>query len=246
MSDTTYNVNFFTPKSEAAKANMKVVVTMLIVWFVAVFGFQFLLNAMNTPTPEPMHAVYAKAWAAVSNGAGTEADKKDLAKALLMVLGKNVALQPADKPILKNALSAVVRGLGVQDSDPQAAATAIGLGTDAFDPLLASILKSSLVPVTSDVISDEHKLALPRIMDLYLIHNRSALTDTRFMGFPFHYWFTAQFLLIMFVGLCWLFCYMTDVANVKHNLEQEGVEPNLAATIPVGNASEKKPEDKKE
>ncbi|OGK04764.1 MAG: hypothetical protein A2W80_14900 [Candidatus Riflebacteria bacterium GWC2_50_8] len=243
MSDATYNVNFFTPKSEAAKANKRVVVTMLIVWFVAVFGFQFLLTATNSPTPEPTHAVYAKAWPAVSGGAGTEADKKELARALLMVLGKNVSLRAADKPILKGALSAVVRGLGVQDSDPQAAATAIGLGTDGFDPLLVSILKSSLVPVTSDAISDEHKLALPKIMDLYLIHNRSALTDTRFLGFPFHYWFTAQFLLIMFVGLCWLFCYMTDVANIKYNLEQEGAAPNLAATAkPAENTAEDKKE----
>ncbi|MBU1106664.1 MAG: DUF4212 domain-containing protein [Candidatus Riflebacteria bacterium] len=243
MSDVTYNVNFFTPKSEAAKANKRVVMTMLIVWFVAVFGFQFMLTAMNTPTPEPMHAVYAKAWPEVSSGAGSEVDKKDLARSLLMVLGKNVSLRAADKPILKSALSAVVRGLGVQDSDPQAAATAIGLGTDGFDPLLVSILKSSLVPVTSDVISDEHKLALPKIMDLYLIHNRSALTDTRFLGFPFHYWFTAQFLLIMFVSLCWLFCYMTDIANVKYNLEQEGVEPNLAVTA---KPAENTPEEEKE
>ena len=109
----------------------------------------------------------------------------------------------------------------MQDSDPKAAATAIGLGSESFDPLLASVLKSSLVAVTSDSISESDKSALPTIMELYLVHNRSTLTDTRFLGFPFHYWYTSQFLLILFVSLCWIFCYMTDASNIRHNLETD-------------------------
>jgi hypothetical protein len=58
MSESSYDVNFFSPRSEAAIANKKVVSTMLLVWFVAVFGFQFLLAALNKPVPEPMHAVF--------------------------------------------------------------------------------------------------------------------------------------------------------------------------------------------
>jgi len=41
--------------------------------------------------------------------------------------------------------------------------------------------------------------ALPKIMKLYLTHNQSFLTDTKFLGFPFHYFYTAEFLLILFV-----------------------------------------------
>jgi putative solute:sodium symporter small subunit len=146
-----------------------------------------------------------------------------------MVLGKNVSLRESDKPVLRSVLSAVVYSLGVKNVDPQAAAAAIGLGTDGFEPLLVSILKSSLVAVTSEIISEEHKKALPGIMDLYLVHNRSVLTDTRFLGFPFHYWYSAQFLLILFVGLCWLFCYMTDVSNRRFSLETEVPELETAS-----------------
>ncbi len=33
----------------------------------------------------------------------------------------------------------------------------------------------------------------------------SWLTDARFMGFPFHYWFTGQFAILAFLLLCLLF-----------------------------------------
>jgi putative solute:sodium symporter small subunit len=56
-------------------------------------------------------------------------------------------------------------------------------------------------------------------MELYLIHNRSVLTDTIFLGFPFHYFYTAVFLLILFVGLCWLYCVRTDMFNKKYGIE---------------------------
>jgi putative solute:sodium symporter small subunit len=228
MSDGMYDVSFFSPKSDAAKANMKVVVIMLIVWAVAVFGFQFLLAATNQPTPEPAHAQFTKAWPVVLSGAASDQDKRELARSLLLVLGKNVALRAADKPVLKNALNVAVHGLGVHDGNLQAAVAAIGLGNDGFDPLLVSILRAFLVPTPSPVLSENDKTALPKIMDLFLIHNRSALTDTPFLGFPFHYWYTAQFLLILFVGLCWLFCYMTDASNRKYNLEQSEPEPASA------------------
>ena len=56
-------------------------------------------------------------------------------------------------------------------------------------------------------------------MGLYLIHNRSVLTDTKFLGFPFHYFYTAVFLLILFVGLCWLYCIRTDMFHKKYGIE---------------------------
>ena len=56
-------------------------------------------------------------------------------------------------------------------------------------------------------------------MRLYLVHNRSVLTDTRFLGFPFHYFYTAVFLLILFVGLCWVYCVRIDYFNRKYGID---------------------------
>jgi putative solute:sodium symporter small subunit len=64
--------------------------------------------------------------------------------------------------------------------------------------------------LTSETIN-----SLPGIMKKYLIHNQSFLTDFKFLGFPFHYFYTAIFLLILFVGLCWLYCVKADSLNAK-------------------------------
>jgi putative solute:sodium symporter small subunit len=246
MSDKTYNVSFFTPKSDAAKANMKMVVVMLVIWAVAVFGFQFLLIAINKPTPEPVLATFTKAWTALETGTATDQDNKDLSKVILQVLGKNVAVKAPHKEVLKSTLSALVFGMNPQAiNDPALAATAIGLTTEGYEPLFASILKSSLVPVTSSDITDANKVELPKLMNLYLIHNRSKLTDTRFLGFPFHYWYTAQFLLILFVGLCWVFCYMTDISNRKFKLEMVEDEEETVVTTPEVESTTEAPKEEK-
>jgi putative solute:sodium symporter small subunit len=66
---------------------------------------------------------------------------------------------------------------------------------------------------------NEQRSVVLEAMSLYLIHNQSALTDTKFLGFPFHYFYTAVFLLILFVGLCWLYCVRTDIFNKKYGIE---------------------------
>jgi len=60
------------------------------------------------------------------------------------------------------------------------------------------------------LIEDEAIQELSAIMNLYLTHNRSVLTDTPFLGFPFHYFYTAVFLLILFVGLCLVYNLRID------------------------------------
>ena len=67
--------------------------------------------------------------------------------------------------------------------------------------------------------SDANMKIFEETMDLYLIHNRSVLTDTKFLGFPFHYFYTAVFLLVLFVGLCWLYCVRTDMFNKRYGIE---------------------------
>jgi len=38
----------------------------------------------------------------------------------------------------------------------------------------------------------------------------SQLTTTRFLGFPFHYWFSGQFLILWFILLCLLYNLFVD------------------------------------
>ncbi len=232
-----HNVNFFRPESGHARANTWLVVVTVLIWAVAVFGFQGLLVLLNDPTPEDQHAVFQTVRADVESGqALTAQQSQDLARVCLSVLGKNIALQDPHRDTLRQALSASVhsllpseqRGLsgdvtenGASEDLVNAAAAAIGLESTGFDLLRANLLPSSLVAVGSGDLRAETRAALPAIMDLYLIHNRSALTDFRFLGFPFHYWFTAQFLLIMFVLMCWIYCVKIDRVHRRHNFVED-------------------------
>jgi len=64
----------------------------------------------------------------------------------------------------------------------------------------AAILPYSLNAENAE-LSPQEMESLPQIMKLYLTHNQSFLTDTKFIGFPFHYFYTSEFLLILFVLL---------------------------------------------
>ncbi|HRY32395.1 MAG TPA: hypothetical protein P5531_05455 [Bacteroidales bacterium] len=66
--------------------------------------------------------------------------------------------------------------------------------------LESQILISSLQPELPAISPDGQALAA--VMKHYLTHNQSVLTDKKFLGFPFHYFYTAVFLLVLFVGLC--------------------------------------------
>lgn len=73
----------------------------------------------------------------------------------------------------------------------------------------------------SPVSLDSPELAgLPALMKLYLVHNRSFLTDFTFLGFPFHYFYTAVFLLVLFVGLCLLYNLRLDRRMKLEKIEE--------------------------
>lgn len=74
-----------------------------------------------------------------------------------------------------------------------------GFGTTSLE---ASILAASLQGNYPGSLTDSSFDRLPALMKLYMTHNQSVLTDTRFLGFPFHYFYTAVFLLVLFVVLC--------------------------------------------
>ena len=51
----------------------------------------------------------------------------------------------------------------------------------------------------------------------------SFLTDSRFLGFPFHYWYTGQFTILGFLLLCLLFNRLYDRLT-DHNAAASGKE----------------------
>ncbi|MBU1100419.1 MAG: DUF4212 domain-containing protein [Bacteroidetes bacterium] len=228
-----YNVNFFKPLSDHAKANTRLIIILATIWFVAVFGFQFLLMALNEPTPENSYTTFQEVWPqVVENTDSTCASKQELAKTFLYVLGKNVAVKPDHKMVLKNALSRLVFTMvpdslnGVLKEEPGEESLAlvketIGLTEAGFGKLMIDLLPTSIVKVEGAPISEECITAIPGIMELYLVHNQNALTDFQFLGFPFHYWYTAQFLLILFVVLCLIYAVLIDRSNEKFDFVEE-------------------------
>ena len=101
------------------------------------------------------------------------------------------------------------------------AAKTLNLQSSGFDKIMLDLLPNSLVKLERDGSLERYKSELPGIMELYLVHNQNFFTDFTFLGFPFHYWYTAQFLLILFVVLCIIYAVAIDKANMKHNFVEE-------------------------
>ncbi|MCK5295960.1 MAG: DUF4212 domain-containing protein, partial [Alphaproteobacteria bacterium] len=59
------------------------------------------------------------------------------------------------------------------------------------------------------------------IMKLYLVHNQNVFTDAKIFGFPFHYWYTAQFLLILFVGICYFYAKKIDKLHEEYDFVEK-------------------------
>ncbi len=228
-----YEVNFFKPLSDHAKANTKLIKILAIVWAVGVFGFQFLLMLLNQPTPEKSYDIYQSVYpAVVEDAAATPQMKIDFVKSLLHVLGKNIAVKDDHKSVLKNSLTWTVASIQPDSVKPiffsepdkstfDLAAKTLNLQNSGFDKIMIDLLPTSLVKIESEAFPEEYKSALPGIMELYLVHNQNFFTDFIFLGFPFHYWYTAQFLLIMFVVLCIIYAVSIEKANIKHNFVEE-------------------------
>ncbi len=87
--------------------------------------------------------------------------------------------------------------LAIQQQLMNESSRSSGLSPGSLEPV---ILISSLQPELPAAPPDEQ--ALHAVMKHYLKHNQSVLTDKKFLGFPFHYFYTAVFLLVLFVGLC--------------------------------------------
>ena len=243
-----YHISFFKPTTAQAKWNRNLAIKLILIWAVAVFGFQFLLRAIEKPTPEQAYIQYEKVWENILEENASVEEMQLFANSSLSVLGK-IFIKPNEKELLSNAVSWVTYQLAdsvekeilinktkafellkteiTSISDPayleaknslsQVASTILGLQNS--DPRI-NVISLSLVSNEMELFKAESKNMIPAIMEKYLIHNQSFLTDFKFLGFPFHYFYTAVFLLILFVFLCWLYCVRVDKMNVKLGIEE--------------------------
>jgi putative solute:sodium symporter small subunit len=244
-SQNDYHMSFFKPTTESARHNRNMVVQFVLIWAVAIFGFQILLKIIEKPVPEPSYTLFESSWQSIETGNPTTEDLQRAGQATLSVLSK-VAIKPEHRLLLDNAFSWMAFQLSDQREElrttvkdfEEYAATITDISDEAY-----VAKKNELIPVITELFDlndldvrtkiaplelrssmmesfeDSGRDQMMETMGLYLIHNRSVLTDTRFLGFPFHYFYTAFFLLVLFVGLCWLYCLRTDMYNKKYGIE---------------------------
>lgn len=245
-SSNEYHISFFKPTTPHATSNRNMVVWLVLIWFIAIFGFQILLRFIEKPTPESTFVTFENIWENVLGGSVTDAELQEFGKSTLSVLGK-INILPDERKALNNAISWSVFNLTPTNdraevvskinefenlkesitniSDPNYVMIKSEL-SQKISPLLnlsnmdirSRILPLELVSENINQLTERSKSAIPQIMQKYLVHNQSVLTDTKFLGFPFHYFYTAVFLLILFVGLCLLYCVKTDQLNAKFNI----------------------------
>lgn len=252
-SSENYNFSLFNPRNLHGRKNRNVILTMLLIWVVAVFGFQFLLRAVQKSTPEKALTLFESTWPAMLEGENTRVDYPTFLRSLVLVKGKSTVI-PEHQIILSNAISRatynavpdsaetiIKRGIAETGSLKQQLVntsekeyidikTRIGeLNRDlvlvcqpytAFVPgtLEADVFTSSLKETCPESFHDSAYMRLPEIMQLYLTHNQSVLTDTPFLGFPFHYFYTAVLLLVLFIVLCIVYNLL-----IEWRLNKEGI-----------------------
>jgi uncharacterized membrane protein len=252
-SSDQFNFSIFKPRNIHGRKNRNVILTMLLIWATAVFGFQVLLRITEKPTPEKSLIMFDSAWTALLSGNPSDDDLNILLHSLLLVKGKNI-VKPGDEKILSDAVNTLfykltpdsvsrliinqtisLKDLKKQlvtakdqqylDVSARIAETIKSIGGDALPftgfqqgSLEAVILVSTLDDTYFDSLSGEEFSRLPEIMKLYLTHNQSKLTDTKFLGFPFHYFYTAVFLLILFISLCIVYNIL-----IEWRLKKQGI-----------------------
>jgi uncharacterized membrane protein len=250
-----YNFNLFKPVSPYGRKNRNLIITLLIIWFVAVFGFQLLLLIVQKPTPEKTLITFESVWESVKTGNATVAEKMDFVNSLVAVAGKS-SVKPAHRIVLDNALTWAVFSM-VSDSGKMTLSQQIlelktikeqlPKAKDAeYAMMQADLLriktninaianektgvdptnnKAAILPYNLNAENKELSASdletLPEIMKLYLTHNQSFLTDTKFLGFPFHYFYTAEFLLILFVVMCLFYSIRVTQLQKKFLIKEE-------------------------
>jgi len=232
MEDATrYDINFFTPHTPFLKDATRLIWIGLSIWFFATYGFHILLKVIEKPTPEAGYLVYEKVYPKLAQGTASQEELVGIGKVYLGLVGKATALQKNEP--LKNAFTSSVHALLPEDQKAKLLATATEAATNkkvdtAFiakalgvedNASMKAAIPYALTPVDAGTKSTFNP-SIPPIMDKYLIHNQSVLTDTIVLGFPFHYLYSALFLLSLFVVICLVYCRAIDGVMKKYELEQ--------------------------
>jgi len=254
-SDNEHSFSLFNPVSQYGRKNRNLILTLLITWFVAIFGFQLLLVLIQKPTPEKTLITFESVWENVKTGTATDQEKKDFVNSLVAVAGKS-SVKPANRIVLDNALtwsvfsmvsdtekvilSQQIRELvTIKEKLPKATGAeytlmqsdliriktninSIANEKSGIDPTnnKEAILPYNLNAENKELSADDME-SLPKIMKLYLTHNQSFLTDAKILGFPFHYFYTAEFLLMLFVGMCLFYSIRVTQLQKKFSIKEE-------------------------
>ncbi|MEE4165372.1 MAG: hypothetical protein V2I35_05195, partial [Desulfocapsaceae bacterium] len=204
----SFDVNFFKPSTPFLRENIRAIVIGLVIWGVATYGFQILLKIMETPTSEAIYLSFQQAAPKLADGSASPEDKVTAANFYLSMLGKSTALLNNDA--LKDAFTSTVYSL-LSDAEKktllsvaQTAATDKKVNVDFINTALGITDNKAMmaaVPYSLSAVSPDKMAmtndALTPLMDKFFIHNQSVLTDTIVFGFPFHYLYTALFLLTL-------------------------------------------------
>lgn len=239
-----YDISFFKPKTKLATLNRNFTIVLVSIWAVAIFGFQILLKVVEKPTPEPIYNTFTSVWEDVNNGTASQQQSEEFAQATLTVLCK-VFITPEERMTLDNAFESTVYSLmNEEDKDEFKNLIKTFKDTSLTDKEYAKTKQLLSKKISKTINIDENSVlskispvevgntgldsytlenikATPKIMEKYLIHNQSFLTDFIFLGFPFHYFYTSVFLLILFVGLCWIYCFRTDKIMEKLKITEK-------------------------
>jgi len=233
-----FHFSFFKPVNEKARKNRNMTLWFIIIWATAVFGFQILLRIVEKPVPEPAYESFISVWDQIQTGDPAQAELSTFASSVLAVLGK-VYIKPANMEVLNSAFTWSVFQLAAEDHsmDLEALIADFQHQLETSDDITnieylnaKGALESTVAGMLGVANEDPSRLMIPfalskgsadqlttadlevteATMAMYLIHNRSFITDFKFLGFPFHYFYSAVFLLILFIGLCWTYCFVTD------------------------------------
>ncbi len=231
----TYDFNFFKPNSAYARANTRLIGVVVVIWALAVFGFQFLLKSIEKPVPEAQLTRFEQIWPNAMNGTASQQELKELAGVYLNLMGRHISLRSDENFKLyftatvydllpqsekQDFLALTGKELSERKSMTSGIAAIIGLEENN---ILTQVLPYALVPYDGEPVDPKALEAVPQIMQKHLVHNQSVLTDTKFLGFPFHYFYTAIFLLVLFIALCFVYCKIIDRVAVEHGMEDKEV-----------------------
>jgi len=236
-----YHISLFRPTTKLAKFNRNLILTLVTVWAVGIFGFQILLRIIEKPTPELAYTVYESVWENIKSSQASDQEKQVFIKSALSVLGK-VTIATQDRLVLDNSVNQMtfelipddemqifqsqvesLRNSQLGDADYQNLKTRLSSGLAKYINVEEYSLEAKLLPL--ELVAAQKKMTdvkmVEAVMAKYLIHNQSILTDTQFLGFPFHYFYTAVFLLILFVAICLYYCIVTDRAMKRLGIVED-------------------------